>query len=92
MKISSLLFIFLIFAIHSRAQENTIIVKVNYVYLDLSKINDKSLVTFQFKDILNSEGLMESNRLKQTYPEILNFTTKKGFPNLTSRDTVFLLT
>lgn len=89
MKILTLLLFFVSTGINGFSQsENLLIVKFNYAYLDLSKIDDRERLTGTVGDFLNSYGHSEIESLHDSYPEILSFEMKKAFPNLTSKDTV----
>ncbi len=67
---------------------NNIIVKFNYYYLDFNKVDDPEMVSFPFKQILNSKAKSQLEELELIFPEIGSYTLTKIFKNLTTKDTV----
>lgn len=70
------------------AQSNELIIKFNYAYLDFNIIDNKEMVSFPMKTILNSKSKEYLNELENGWPGIGNWQITKIFPFLTTKDTI----
>lgn len=70
------------------AQSNELIIKFNYAFLDFNIIDNKEMVSFPMKTILNSKSKEYLNELENGWPGIGNWQITKIFPFLTTKDTI----
>jgi subtilisin family serine protease len=78
-------FLFVLLAnLYCRADVNSVIVKINWKYLDFNKIDDPTIRSGSISEFLNQEGLnfLEENEL------LKNRVVRKVFPFLKTTDTI----
>lgn len=71
-----------------QAQTSTIVVKINYRYLDFNAIDNKQILSGRFHEFLNENGKSEIEKLAALIPSISSSPLEKVFPFLTTKDTV----
>lgn len=70
------------------AQDQELIIKINYSYLNFDIVNNKGLKVTTLKQVLNHNSKEELNKLNLIFPGISDWNLTKIFPNLTTNDTI----